>query len=186
MEFAEATAREQWYPVWAERGYTKGCEVGVRYGDNAKALCDAIPGLELILVDPYMVYEYKHFRKRNKWKWDKPTMDSVRFKALKHLARYNVIWIMLPSHLAAQGVEDSSLDFVYIDGNHSFPVVMDDILLWSKKVRKGGVLSGHDYGIRSVRAAVNNFAKYTRRRVAVESGADEEKGSTVKSWIIEL
>ncbi len=41
--------------------------------------------------------------------------------------------------------EDESLDFVYIDGNHAAPWVDDDIREWSKKVRKGGVVSGHDY-----------------------------------------
>ena len=38
-----------------------------------------------------------------------------------------------------------SLDFVYIDGNHHFDFVMQDIIEWSKKVRAGGVVSGHDY-----------------------------------------
>ena len=41
--------------------------------------------------------------------------------------------------------EDGSLDFVYIDGNHYFEYVVQDIAFWSKKVRKGGIVSGHDY-----------------------------------------
>jgi hypothetical protein len=47
---------------------------------------------------------------------------------------------------AALGVvEDESLDFVYIDGDHSFDAVMLDLILWSRKVRKGGFVGGHDY-----------------------------------------
>jgi hypothetical protein len=34
---------------------------------------------------------------------------------------------------------------VYIDGNHSYEAAVEDIALWSKKVRKGGIVSGHDY-----------------------------------------
>ena len=41
--------------------------------------------------------------------------------------------------------EDGSLDFVYIDGDHSFKYIAEDLVEWSKKVRSGGCVSGHDY-----------------------------------------
>ena len=40
---------------------------------------------------------------------------------------------------------DNSIDFVYIDGHHGFKYVTEDIFEWSKKVRIGGCISGHDY-----------------------------------------
>lgn len=40
---------------------------------------------------------------------------------------------------------DNSLDFVYIDGNHQFASEANDIYEWSKKVRLGGIIAGHDY-----------------------------------------
>ena len=40
---------------------------------------------------------------------------------------------------------DGSLDFVYIDGAHDFKNVACDICEWSKKVRVGGIVFGHDY-----------------------------------------
>jgi hypothetical protein len=46
---------------------------------------------------------------------------------------------------ALEGFPDNSLDFVFIDGNHSFPYVAEDIFYWEKKVRPGGIVSGHDY-----------------------------------------
>jgi hypothetical protein len=49
---------------------------------------------------------------------------------------------------AVKDFEDESLDFVYIDGHHGFKWVTEDIFEWSKKVRKGGIVSGHDYGLR--------------------------------------
>ena len=46
---------------------------------------------------------------------------------------------------AVKDIEDSSLDFVHIDGDHSYDFVMQDIILWGRKVRIGGIISGHDY-----------------------------------------
>lgn len=40
---------------------------------------------------------------------------------------------------------DESLDFVYIDANHKYEYVKQDISLWFPKVRKGGIIAGHDY-----------------------------------------
>lgn len=41
--------------------------------------------------------------------------------------------------------EDNSLDFVYIDGNHAYDWVKQDIQLWWPKLKKNGLLMGHDY-----------------------------------------
>ncbi len=48
---------------------------------------------------------------------------------------------------AAEDFEDNSIDFVYIDANHGFKYVAEDLWEWSKKVRSGGVISGHDYAM---------------------------------------
>ena len=47
---------------------------------------------------------------------------------------------------AIKDFKPESLDFVYIDANHSYKNMKDDIEGWSKIVRKGGIVSGHDYG----------------------------------------
>jgi len=46
---------------------------------------------------------------------------------------------------AVKEFDDESIDFCYIDANHSFSNIAQDIWYWSKKVRKGGIVSGHDY-----------------------------------------
>lgn len=45
---------------------------------------------------------------------------------------------------AMPSIPDGSLDFVYIDGNHSEEYVRQDIRLWWPKVKIGGMLAGHD------------------------------------------
>lgn len=46
---------------------------------------------------------------------------------------------------AANEYEDSSLDFVWIDGDHSYDAVIIDINAWLPKVKPGGWMGGHDY-----------------------------------------
>jgi predicted O-methyltransferase YrrM len=66
--------------------------------------------------------------------------------------------IKMPSHEAAALYEDESLDFVFVDGEHSYDGVSGDINFWLPKVRKGGVLAGHDYNHSAdVRRAVNEL-----------------------------
>ena len=54
--------------------------------------------------------------------------------------------IKLMSTQAASQYEDQSLDFVFLDGDHSYASVKEDILAWLPKVKSGGFLGGHDYG----------------------------------------
>lgn len=66
-----------------------------------------------------------------------------------------IIPIRLKSSDAADLFEDNSVDFVFIDGDHSEESVLLDIQKWLPKVRKNGILSGHDFGAPSVRKAVS-------------------------------
>ncbi len=44
-------------------------------------------------------------------------------------------------------VPDDSLDFLYIDANHEYPGVCEDIQLWVPKVKIGGIIAGHDFSV---------------------------------------
>lgn len=46
---------------------------------------------------------------------------------------------------ASKMYKDESLDFVFIDACHEYDCVRDDISSWLPKVKKGGVIAGHDY-----------------------------------------
>jgi hypothetical protein len=124
----------------AEVGFEYGIEVGVAAGEYSEILIKANPNLYLAGVDPYIPYKgYKDFVRLG-------TFDSLEKQAHERLDTYaNYEFIKLTSVEAAQQVPDGSLDFVYIDANHSEPYVSQDITAWTPKVRKGGIVAGHDY-----------------------------------------
>lgn len=64
------------------------------------------------------------------------------------------------SEEASKRVQNESLDIVFVDGDHSYTATLRDLELWYPKIRKGGVLSGHDFGSNpEVTRAVIDFRK---------------------------
>jgi predicted O-methyltransferase YrrM len=59
--------------------------------------------------------------------------------------RANIIKVKGDSARSAEGFPDSYFDFVYIDACHEYEAALADIKAWLPKVKKGGVISGHDY-----------------------------------------
>jgi len=72
-------------------------------------------------------------------------LEGYYREACARLAPYNCEIIRDWSLAAAERIEDASLDFVYLDANHDFRHVTDDIDEWGRKVRGGGIIAGHDY-----------------------------------------
>ena len=52
--------------------------------------------------------------------------------------------MVMPSRDAARVLADGVADLVFIDGDHAYSGVKEDIEIWRPKVRKGGILCGHD------------------------------------------
>jgi len=111
--------------------FTSGAEIGVCHGRYSEILCRTNPKLKLLAVDDW---------RRN------ITHESYAVAKLR-LANLNVTIDRRSSMDAVGDVADESLDFVFIDADHKYTSVCDDIREWSKKVRIGGIVSGHDYYI---------------------------------------
>lgn len=62
--------------------------------------------------------------------------------------------LVLTSEQASHYFKDGSLSFVFVDADHSYEAVKHDIQLWLPKVKKGGVLAGHDFPQEPVAKAV--------------------------------
>ena len=132
--------------MFAARGYRRGAEIGVERGLFSRVLLDANPSLHLTCVDAWAPYRgYREHVTPAK-------LESLFADACQHLAPYGarVQIVRGWSVESAKDVPDASLDFVYLDANHTLPHVIADIAAWAPKVRVGGIVAGHDYGRRSV------------------------------------
>jgi predicted O-methyltransferase YrrM len=120
-------------------GFTKGAEIGTEQGVFAETLCKTMPGVTLFCIDAWKAYRgYRDHTRQEK-------LDRFYEITKQRLAPYNVTLIRKFSMDAVKEFKDESLDFVYIDGNHDFINVTQDVYYWSKKVRSGGIVAGHDY-----------------------------------------
>ncbi len=134
---------------FAELGLTTGVEVGVYKGANAIELCKANPELTLYCVDIWGINDVHEKQKR--------IHQKIYKYAQRKLAPYNTVLIRDLSMNAVKKFEDNSLDFVYIDSNHAYSEISQDLEAWSEKVRLGGIVSGHDYDWADVKKAVDEY-----------------------------
>jgi hypothetical protein len=122
-----------------------GLEIGVEYGLNAKTMLTLLPIEKLYMVDPYI------------------NNDQMYRETRKYLAKYDdkTIFIRKTSENAANEIPDK-LDFVYLDGAHTYEAVKKDIELIYNKIKKGGILGGHDFWANEIGVckAVLEFVEY--------------------------
>jgi hypothetical protein len=133
--------RDDLADLFHELDFKVGVEIGVAAGEYSEIIMQKNPQLTAMYgVDPHLPYRgYKDFVRLG-------TFDSLEKTAHDRLDKYpNYAFIKEFSVEASQEFEDSSIDFVFIDGNHSEPYVSQDITAWAPKVRPGGIVSGHDY-----------------------------------------
>lgn len=104
-----------------------GVEVGVQNGFNSLQIAQYWKDL-IVCVDIW------------------PDLEIYQ-NAQNNLKYTNSLLLRGDSLKVAPMFADGSLDFVYIDAGHSFEEVKADYEAWFPKVRKGGIVSGHDYGL---------------------------------------
>jgi hypothetical protein len=128
-----------------------GAEVGVFKGRHARSLVDNLHLKQLYLIDPFAPYNEVA---------NAAHMAAVEQQAHNLVRDDRVKWIKDKS----LSVKLENLDFVYIDGDHSYEAVKADIPHWFANVRHGGVLGGHDFHDKNpgVIRAVTEFAEANR------------------------
>ena len=127
--------------LFAELGFTRGAEIGVKDGAFSLHLCQTIPDLQLICVDPWKEYAADPRSEAQE------KQERLFSQACEKLKPYSVSIHRMASMAWIHAGCDvfGILDFIFIDANHTFDFVMQDIIEWSKLVRPGGLVSGHDY-----------------------------------------
>jgi hypothetical protein len=153
-------------------------EIGVEYGGYTDTYYNE--NFEINLIDMWETEgnDY-YFSKR---------IGQVEEGYNKILQKYenktNVKIIKMKSVEASKLYDNEYFDWIYIDADHSYEGVKDDIVNWWPKLKKGGLLSGHDYN-----PSENdpNFKMYGVKKAVDEIFGDKIKLTdevNYKSWYV--
>lgn len=141
-----------------------GVEVGVKQGLFSEHVLMQWQGRYLISIDPWCEDDAVAYV--DIANVPQPQHEAYFTETSNRLAPFGArssIWRMTSAEGAAR-IENSTLDFAYIDARHDFASVTEDCALWLPKMRPGGILAGHDYidgefpaGVFGVKSAVDRF-----------------------------
>ena len=140
---------------------SRGAEFGVWKGDFSKLLADRNPSM-LYLVDPWL------FQPQYEDRWyggseakSQNDMDEIYASVVKSFHdNSNVTILKCTSAQSVTSIEESTLDWVYIDGNHSFDFVLSDLITSRTLLKDVGIIIGDDYlNSEEVRKAVEEFTE---------------------------
>ena len=135
--------------AWANEVGVNGyaVEVGTFSGENAVIMAKYFN--RVVTIDPWLNGYDKDDHASN------ADMAEVEKKYLERTEPFiNISHIKLPSIEASRQFDDESVDLVYLDGDHQTDAVVADIDAWKPKVRKGGILAGHDINMEKVHNAL--------------------------------
>jgi len=140
-----------------------GIEIGVERGGSAFNLLENSDVKILYLIEPYLPYtdlegEHvcdEHCQKNNK---------KICLDTLKNFTNFQLI--EKSSDEAFNFFEDESLDYIFIDGLHTYEQCYKDMENYYPKLKKGGLFYGHDFTyVSKVREAVENFSKKVNKEI---------------------
>lgn len=165
--------------------FGEGVEVGVHQGEYSRILLGSWKGRLLHSVDAWKSFDQNiYISTCNVNDAEHERNFQITKKGLQASGgRSNVI--RATSRDASSSFEDASLDFVYLDAQHHYGAVVEDISLWFPKVKPGGIIAGHDYldgmidnSEFGVKSAVDEFISNSRLQLLVT------KAEPYPSWFI--
>jgi predicted O-methyltransferase YrrM len=153
MRRPRPTKRKRWHAILDRLPKDRsivGAEIGVLNARTARELLQHRPLLTHIMIDPWEVPEpgssYALEADTNAQKSQAEHNKAYLLtKQRTAFAGKRAIIKKMYSAEAVEDIKDGSLDFVFIDGDHSYAGCSNDIKLWKSKVKKGGWIGGHDY-----------------------------------------
>lgn len=176
LEQAMVSSRDQFPALLAALGLNGvGVEVGALRGAYSQILLNGSNLKKLYSVDSWREDIEDAYRDINSGSQD--FHDRNRREAEERLApfgeRSEILW--MTSRATAHYFENESLDFVYIDANHSYLGCREDLELWWPKLKVGGLFSGDDFipdgvyeqGEFAVMGAVTEFCEKKFHNISV-------------------
>ena len=136
----------------------RGAEIGVQKGQFSSHLLTEWTSCEyFLLVDPW--------KQQDETYTDSANVDNIQQEAnyqetIRRLAFFHKILDIQrkTSKEATSSVRDNSLDFIFLDANHNYCSVKEDLELWWPKLRQGGFLTGHDFLDQDDVSRLSNFS----------------------------
>lgn len=120
----------------------KMLEMGVFYGRGLIYLAEH-SDFEIYGVDQFVKDQMPH--QLEEVKDDRDFYEMCISNLFASGTQRRITLISLPSDRAVKMFANHSLDCVFLDGNHSYEAIAQDIALWRSKVKQGGILAGDDY-----------------------------------------
>ena len=154
-----------------------GAEIGVHEGDFSRRLLDVLKPRKMHLIDPWQYQRGKEFAEAyygGKAKGGQTQLDSRYLRVLQRfqpeIQTGQVEVHRAFSNQVAVQFADEYFDFVYIDGDHRYAAVKEDLELYFKKLKVRGLLCGDDYGEfgwwkGGVERAVDEFASNNKVKI---------------------
>jgi Methyltransferase domain len=122
-----------------------GAEIGVKEAKYSERILYHWKGRLLYSIDPWREFSPEIYR-------DGANVPAEEQEAFLAEAKLRLVRfgdrskiLRLTSEEAAREIPDGSLDFAYLDAQHHYEAVKEDIALWYPKIKPGGLLGGHDY-----------------------------------------
>lgn len=143
----DQVARRRWLLESLPAG-SIGAEIGVWQGDFSASIITVTRPVRLHLIDPWRsATDQDHAGALYARSQDEMNLihAGVVARFVSEIASGMVTIIRAPSSEAASEIADASLDWVYIDGDHAYEAVRDDIGTYARKVRPGGLVTGDNY-----------------------------------------
>lgn len=116
-------------------------EVGSWKGKSSAFMCVEIANssknIEFFCVDTWIgSIEHQNYK----------DLDKLYFAFLNNMKPVENLYfpLKLTSLEASKKFKDESLEFVFIDASHEYEDVLNDLQAWFPKIKKGGILAGHD------------------------------------------
>lgn len=133
-----------------------GVEIGVQRGLLSEEIAKSPRVKKLYGIDPWERQVRISYYRR----WTDAQLAGLVKSVQERMRIFGDKWELLKMYsIQAAEVLPDSLDFVYLDGDHSYENVKAEIVLYERKIRKGGLLCGHDYFGKSneVQLAVEDY-----------------------------
>lgn len=130
------------------RNHEVGAEIGVYRGTLTEYLLTKLPTINLLhAVDSWIHYPDFTAILNPKGSVINTPMEDIFEVFLENTERFEKRLSVhkMSSEDAAEIIPDNSLDFIFIDANHAYDYVKADIIMWTPKVKSGGIIIGHDY-----------------------------------------